>query len=76
MITSDDTTQALINTGIDTPEKLNAFIAQLSLQALVKQIDIQIDSLNTKSSDALAPIENQRIDLRNQRAALLAQLVK
>lgn len=74
MITSDDIAKAFNNAGIDTPEKANATVLQLSLQSQLKQLDIQLDGLNVKQTEALAPIVNARIDLQNKRADLVAQL--
>lgn len=74
MITSDDIAKAFNNAGIDTPEKVNALIAQLALQSQLKQIDLQLDGLQAKQIEALAPIVNTRIDLQNQRAEIVAKL--
>lgn len=74
MITSDDITQAFTGSGFDTPEKLAALINELALQSQLKQIDLQLEAINAKRIEAVTPIENERIDLQNKRAELVAQL--
>ncbi len=74
MPTIDDLLKAFINAGFDTPEKISSLISQLATQAKLKQIDLQLDGLSTKQNEVLAPIQNERVELQNQRAAIIAEL--
>lgn len=73
-ITSDDLVNAFTAAGIDTPEKLSPLVVQLSLTGQIRVLDAQISALSAKEEAALAPIENQRIQLNDTRRILIEQL--
>lgn len=73
-ITSDDIVSALSAAGADTPEKLVALVAQLNLTSQIRVLDAQISSLDAQQDLALAPLQNKRVELSNQKDALVLQL--
>ena len=76
MITSDELVKAFNEAGLDTPEKVAAYLGNAKNTLALRQVEIAIDALNIKRRDALAPIENERISLENDKAALIADIGK
>ena len=70
----DDIVKAFVLNGFDTPEKAQALMFNLNIQFQIKQIDIQLDALSAKQTDALKPIQDKRTELQSQRLFLTAQL--
>lgn len=74
MITPQNIADAFNAAGIDSTAKVNAIVAGLAKNLELAQIDIQLAALSAKRTEALAPIENERIELQNKRAEIAAIL--
>ena len=74
IMNSDDLLKAFILAGLDTPEKVQAILTDLAAQLEIKRIDIQLNELNAKRAEVLKPLDDVRIELTNQQAALSLKL--
>lgn len=70
MITSQQVADAFNAAGIDTLEKLAAAVNGFATQLEIGKIDIQLHELSSKAQEAIAPINNKRIELQNRRNEL------
>lgn len=66
--------EEVINATFASREEFAATLALLNKQSKLRQIELQIDALNAKRNEALAPIENARIELENQRREIVDEL--
>lgn len=70
-MTPDELTKVFSDAGLDTYAKALPVVQQLAALARIRQIDTAIDDLGVKRTEVLAPIENTRISLTNERNTLL-----
>lgn len=73
-LTASDIITGFNSSGIDTPAKLAAALAGMTVQLQIKRLDIKIAALQADRVAVLTPIANQEIQLANDRAALTALL--
>lgn len=73
-MTPDELTQAFISAGLDTPEKVSDALSNLTIQSEIDLINAELEGLAQKQTDAMRPFQDQRTQLLNQRAILIAQL--
>jgi hypothetical protein len=74
MVTTQQIADAFNAAGLTTAEQVNAVVADLARNLALARIDIQLAALGQKQTDALAPIVNERIELQNKRAEIVALL--
>lgn len=72
-MTTQEITNA-INSTFPVDGDFAKTLGQLALQAQLKQLDLEIDALNVKRAEVVKPIEDERIELNNQRLELIATL--
>lgn len=60
--------------GLDSKEALAAFLSTARAQVDLKALDLKIDALNQKRQEVLKPINDEQIDLQNQRNAIIVEL--
>lgn len=70
----DDLVKAFVIAGLDTQEKVQAVLSDLSTQLEMKRIDIELDAIQDKRAEAVKPLEDRRVELQNMRTALAATL--
>lgn len=66
-MTNDELTKAFNEAGLDTPEKVSAFIALVGNQAAIKEIDSKLEFLQTEQQKLLEPGNVQRANLQRER---------
>ena len=70
-LTNEDIT-AVVNELCSTKEEFRAFFQKSAASLKVRALDNAIDALQVEQAAAIAPINNKRIELQNQKAALKA----
>ena len=66
-----DEVAAVVSKHFSTFKGFDAALAQMANSAAIRALDAQIDGLQAKQTEVLAPIQNERLELVNQRAALI-----
>lgn len=59
-----------------TTEELTSFLSLVTTLADIRKTDFRLEAINTRRNAAIAPFDNERIDLTNQRNELVATLNK
>ena len=70
-LTNEDITE-VVNDLCSTKDEFRSFFRKSAASLKVRAIDNAIDALQAEQAAALAPINNKRIELQNQKAALKA----
>jgi predicted nucleic acid-binding Zn-ribbon protein len=72
-LTNEDITE-VVNELCATKDEFRAFFQKSAASLRIRKIDNEIAALQVAQTEALKPINDRRIELQNQRAALNAAL--
>jgi hypothetical protein len=72
-LTNEDITE-VVNELCATKEEFRSFFQKSAASLRVRKIDNAIEALQVEQQEALAPINNKRIELQNAKLALKAIL--